>query len=362
MSILLGHDLRIFATTNLDTNGFIKSTNFTASNTKEILISAGSFIFSQESVHDVVDLSLGIESTANNDGYAGAYMKTGSLAMRCILNSSKIDALPFDKIIWDSLTKSTEYPIGWNTTASTKQLVLNRTEKNIKPFGIIAIANNVVYLFDNCRAAEAAIQLDIKEICYVNWSISYTRQRRLDNISAIRSDTLYSFSGAIVGEAERTNISNYYVSASKLMRTTIFDRTANTTYNLASINSNVTITNAHLYIDNVNMGESTRLALFAGAGNFNVSCTVGFYTRSTGDSNTLVQHLVNNELDSTQKHEYKITIDIINMDGTTTLVQIILDGVRITLTEMAGQVLSATANIKMFSSPYNANSGIKFCS
>lgn len=362
MSVLLGHNLKIFVTENVDNNGVVKLTNLTSNNTKELLVTISSFIYSQETMQDVVDLSLNIVEGANNDGYAGGFTKAGSLTMRCLLNSSKTDGLPFDKILWDSLTKTSTYPIGWTTTATTKLLPLNRSVKNLKPFGIIAVVDNIAYVFDNCRVAEASIQLDIQELAYVGWSLAYTRQRRFNNVTLTNNTSIFLFTGTLTGQAERIYIDSYNLAAAKLMRTTVLDRSTNVSYQLASINSAIMITNAHIYLDNVNMGENIRTALFAGAGNFAINSTVSFYTRGAGDSYTLVNHLINNEIDSTQKHEYKVTIDVLNTGGTDLLAQIVLDGVRMTLTEAAGPVLSATANLKVFKSTYNVNSGIKFCS
>lgn len=362
MSVLLGHNIKIFVTENVDSKGYIKLTNFTDTNTKQLLVSVGSFIYTQEHLSEVQDLSLGISSGSQSEAYAGGVTKTGSLTLRCLLNSSKADGIPFDKILWDSITKESVYPTGWTTTASEKTLPLNRTAKNIKPFGIVAIVDGIAYLFDACRIAEASIQLDIKELAHVGWSMAYIKHRRINGVVLGTGVSTFTFTGSLIGSASRTNIEDYNLAASKLMRTTVLDRNTSTTYTLASINSTIVITNSLIFLDNMNVGEDTRLSLFAGAGNYAINSTVGFYTRASGDSYTLLNHITNNEISNSNRHQYKVTIDVLNTGGTDTLAQVVLDGVRMTMSETAGTVMSSTANIKAFKSEYSANSGIKFCS
>ena len=146
------------------------------------------------------------------------------------------------------------------------------------------------------------------------------------------------------------------------MRTTFTDKDTNVVYTLASTSTAITITNAQVFIENVNAGDDVRTALFAGAGNYAINTNLSFYTRKSGDSYELVNHITNNELASSNRHEYSLSIEVLDTTGLKNLVEIILDGVRVTLAETAGTVLISTANIKMFKSIYNANSGIKFCS
>lgn len=363
MSVLLGHNIKIFVTENVDNKGYVKSNGFTSANTKQLLISTGSFTFSQEHTAEIVDLSLGIGSNAENEGYAGGYTSAGTLNLRCLLNSSKSDSLPFDKILWDSITKDTTYPTGWTSGTGFTRLPLNRTIKNIKPFGIFAIVDGITYIFDACRISTVSILLDIKELSHVGWAATYIKQRRISGVVLDTTDlNTFILSGTLSGTCARTDLENYNIAASKLMRTTLTDRDTNTVYTIASTNSAITITNAQIFIENVNMEADVRTALFAGAGNYSISATVSFYTRKAGDSFNLVNHITNNELASSGRHEYTLKIEVLDTTGLGTLAEILLDGVRLTLSETAGTVLVSTAGIKVFNSAYNANSGIKFCS
>lgn len=362
MSLQFNNNLKLFITTNLDLDGNINTTGFNADNTKQLVPTKGSFRMEQSRSYSYVDNSNLIDTTTSLNATAKASLSLGSVGFSTLLNSSPLG--PSDLWLWNYLVSEEDYPNSrWSSSPGAQTFNLARTSNNLASFGLIAVSGTTTYLLSGVRVSSVNLSINTSELISVEWSLNFTGIMVLNDSVSLNQTKIneYSFTGGLIGTAEKLILDIYKYSVGKFIRTTLLSPAGVSLGSLATISGNMSVTNSLSYADSEGMEVSQFTKLFAGAGEEAVTGSLSFYTRSTsGTLRTLIEELAKIQSDPYTYSSYGLKLEFMGFNSSSTLIEITLIPCNITYSTSFDSAITNTINYKLVYSSLNNIYSIKF--
>jgi len=190
MAFNLIRSSRVFFTTNVDTYGYVHSTNggataaFTTTNTREIQVLAG-FSFSQTTATETVTLSeAGDTPNRGQRNYNTALNPVDfsfTTYMRPRDAGGTVDAE--EGALWNAMFGYD--PIAgtapaWTAAAGSATCVTTNSNKHqLQPFGLVICLDDATFVIDNCVMDQAVIDFGLDAIASIAWTGKGSGLRRL---------------------------------------------------------------------------------------------------------------------------------------------------------------------------------------
>jgi hypothetical protein len=289
MALNLIRNSRVFFTTHVDSNGKVKDTGFTDSNTFEIQVQDG-FSFSQNSAQETVTLNeagatpiRGQRSFNTSlepaDWSFSTYMRPRYVEGTVTAGYDADDIVACEEsVLWGAISSSDG--AGWVTSTSTSTFTDKRAsyatfsgsnKHQLQPFGLVIKFDNSAYIIDNCVLDTATIDFGIDAIASIAWAGKGMNVREativLDATTASFHVTV-SPTPVAAGVYKPKNTTAPYI-ANKLSTMTLTSNAATPViYTVALTGGSLSIANNVTYLTPANLGT------------LNVPCTYFTGTRT----------------------------------------------------------------------------------
>lgn len=288
MALNLIRNSRVFFTTNVDSNGLVKTTGFTAADTFEIQVQDG-FSFSQNSAQETVTLNeagatpiRGQRSFNTSlepaDWSFSTYIRprfvegTGTVTLG-VLDADDTVACE-ESVLWGAISSSDG--AGWVTSTSATPFsdarasyvsFANSNKHQLQPFGLVIKFDNSAYIIDNCVLDTATIDFGIDAIASIAWAGKGMAVREA-TVTLDATTASFKIGTATAGVYKPKNTTAPYI-ANKLSTMTLTNSASpNTVYTVALTGGSLSIANNVTYLTPANLGT------------LNVPCTYFTGTRT----------------------------------------------------------------------------------
>ena len=360
MRVQLGNNLKVFLTTNINSQGKVQTSGFTADNTQEIFLVTESLSVQQIKSLQYIDNHSFLDSTKKLETVAKPDLDIGSISFSTMFNSSNSGA--FDKLLWNALTNNSSYPGNiWTITDTFESMKLIRNTNATTQIGILIFTDELVYVFDAVRVESLNLSFDITSLLVNNWSCKFETEKILNaNCQSFNSE-LYELSGELTGFLKKSSIQDYTWATAKLAKISVKPASETISGLLASTSFNISIANNQSYIQNNSMSRQKLSQRYVDAGSMSVTGDLTFYTRGPGSySNELVQEVDKYRDDPYYLKTYDITVEILSTNSTK-LCDIQLNSCNLLqVTSEFSNVLSDKLDFKVVDESQAQNCFIKF--
>ncbi len=314
-SFNLIRDSRVFFTTNVDTYGVVKSSDFSsgtygtgvgAANTWEIQVQDG-FSFSQNTTTETVTLNEAGATPSRGQRNFNTALEAVDFSFSTYIRprdaGTVIDAE--EGVLWNAMFSSTAIPAGaastnaWQPGANSALCTLiNSGKHQLQQFGLIIILSGTTYVIDNCVMDTATIDFGLDAIASIAWTGKGSTLRQLNTtITPTLSGSVVTFTG---GGFTGTNTANYKTInapylANKLSTVALDDGIGigGTAYTVALTGGNITFSNNVTYLTPANLGVVNQPIVYF-TGTRAISGTMNAYLRSgSGSTSALLASLLN---------------------------------------------------------------------
>ena len=400
MSFNLIRNARMFFTTNVDVNtGVVKTTGFTAANTKEIQVLDG-LSFSQATGSETVTINEAGDAPIRGQRsfntslepvelsfstYIRPAFVEGSTSLAAFDNDDLVDAE--EDVLWNAFAagyingvdeniasasnaranatpgtnpvsatgtagfKAAWYQVKGATGAAPYSVVefTNSGKNQMVKFGVIITVDASSYIIDNCVLDQASIDFGLDAIATIAWTARGSTLRSVA-ITADKASPV-AFSGAYFsasGNVAKAKVTTAPFLANKLSQITITSNisgTAGTTYDLALTGGNITFSNNVTYLTPANLATVNKPFTYF-TGTRAVSGSVNCYLR-TGGTNRSAQLLADMLTGSATDVEpdFQIELNIGGNSSAATRVNLLLPACVLTIPAInTEQVVSSTIN------------------
>lgn len=375
MALNLIRNSRVFVTTNIDSDGKLKTTanSFTTSNTWEIQVQDG-FSFSQNTTQETVTLNeAGNTPNRGQRSFNTAlepvewsfttYMRPKyDEGATLTAGADGNDVMTAEEgVLWNFLAapNTTAGELGgadaaWvetvgGVTPATLSFAKSNTNQ-LKAFAIIIVFEAVTYVIHNCAIESASIDFGLDAITSIAWTGRGTTMEQLDttiSISDSSTTRTSTFSGGVTGSARYKDVNAKYL-ANKLSTISVvrneFNGLDSKTYTIALTGGNLTIANNLSYLTPANLGVVNAPVTYF-AGTRAISATVNAYLKTGGSSTA---ELLKDMLASStnDENQYTVTINIGGTNTATTRVELAMPTAMLSIPSITSeQVISTAINI-----------------
>jgi hypothetical protein len=403
MSFNLIRNARMFFTTNVDVNtGVVKTTGFTATNTKEIQVLDG-LSFSQATGSETVTINEAGDAPIRGQRsfntslepvelsfstYIRPFFVEGSTSLTAFDPDDLVNAE--EDVLWNAFAAGYVNGVDENIasaanarayvapgTASTNPVTATGTEgfkaawyqvkgatgnapysvlefansgKNqMVKFGVIITLDASSYIIDNCALDQASIDFGLDAIATIAWTARGSTLRSVDITANTANPILFGGTYFTAGTNNaKQKVTTAPFLANKLSQITVTSNisgTAGTTYDLALTGGNITFSNNITYLTPANLGTVNKPFTYF-TGTRAVSGSVNCYLR-TGGSNRSAQLLADMLTGSATDVEpdFQIELNIGGNSSAATRVNLLLPACVLTIPAInTEQVVSSTIN------------------
>jgi len=389
MSFNLIRNARMFFTSNVDVNtGVVKTTGFTAANTKEIQVLDG-LSFSQATGSETVTINEAgtspirgqrsfntsldpVELTFST--YIRPFFKEGTSSLTAYDSDDVIEAE--EDVLWNAFAAgyidgSTEListtptasagtysgSAAWvqyaGTTGTEPKSVLSFTnsgKNQMQKFGMIIILDATSYIIDNCVLDQATIDFGLDAISTIAWTARGSILRSIDGVASTASPVVFSgtyFTGTAGSNVAKAKVTTAPFLANKLsvIEITSGIGTGGTAYTLALTGGSITLANNVTYLTPANLGTVNKPFTYF-TGTRAITGSINCYLRvGTNRSAQLLADMLTGSA-TTIEPAFKLKLSIGGADtATTTRVVLNLPSCVLTIpTINTEQVVSSTIN------------------
>ena len=400
MSFNLIRNARMFFTTNVDVNtGVVKTTGFTAANTKEIQVLDG-LSFSQATGSETVTINEAGDAPIRGQRsfntslepvelsfstYIRPAFVEGSTSLTAFDSDDLVDAE--EDVLWNAFAagyingvdeniasasnaranatpgtnpvsatgtagfKAAWYQVKGDTGAAPYSVVefTNSGKNQMVKFGVIITVDASSYIIDNCVLDQASIDFGLDAIATIAWTARGSTLRSVaitaDKASPVAFSGSYFSAGSNVAKAKVTTAPFLANKLSQITITSNISGTAGTTYDLALTGGNITFSNNVTYLTPANLATVNKPFTYF-TGTRAVSGSVNCYLR-TGGTNRSAQLLADMLTGSATDVEpdFQIELNIGGNSSAATRVNLLLPACVLTIPAInTEQVVSSTIN------------------
>jgi len=389
MSFNLIRNARMFFTTNVDVNtGVVKTTGFTAANTKEIQVLDG-LSFSQATGSETVTINEAgtspirgqrsfntsldpVELTFST--YIRPFFKEGATSLTAYDTDDVIEAE--EDVLWNAfaagyidgsseLISSTPTASAGNysgsaawvqyggATGTEPKSVLSFTnsgKNQMQKFGVIITLDATSYIIDNCVLDQATIDFGIDAIATIAWTARGSVLRSVDAVASTASPVVFSgtyFTGSAGTNVAKAKVTTAPFLANKLSVISITGGIGGggTAYTLALTGGSITFANNVTYLTPANLATVNKPVTYF-TGTRAISGSINCYLRvGANRSAQLLADMLTGSA-TTIEPAFKLKLSIGGADtATTTRVVLDLPSCVLTIpTINTEQVVSSTIN------------------
>jgi len=289
MALNLIRNSRVFFTTNVDSNGRVKDTDFLASNTFEIQVQDG-FSFSQNSAQETVTLNEAGATPVRGqrsfntslepaDWSFSTYMRPRYLEGATTTTGYDADDTVAceESVLWGAISSSDG--AGWVTSTSTSTFTDKRAsyatfsgsnKHQLQRFGLVIKFDNSAYIIDNCVLDTATIDFGIDAIASIAWA---GKGMNVREATIVLDATPASFHVTVnpavaAGVYQPKNTTAPYIANKLSTMTLTSNATTPVVYTIALTGGSLSIANNVTYLTPANLGT------------LNVPCTYFTGTRT----------------------------------------------------------------------------------
>lgn len=365
MALNLIRNSRVFFTTNVNSEGAVLATGFTALNTREIQVLDG-FSFSQNTSTETVTLNEAGEAPVRGQRSFNTALEpvdwSISTYIRPKLDEGTVitvgpDADDFidceESVLWNALSSNIAIGTvgaGWVRTVGISPLsTVNFTNSNkhqLQSFGLVIVFEAVTYVIDNCALESATIDFGLDAIASVAWAGKGTKMRQLATV--LINNTTGALTGGLTGTTKLKDTTAKYI-ANKLstmtIARTIFGGQGAKTYTVALTGGNLTIANNLTYLTPANLGVvNTPVTYFTGTRAITASVNAYLKTGTNETSTLLNDLLVASDIDD--ENQFNVSINLGGNASAATRLTIDMPFTMLSIPSVTSeQVISTTINL-----------------
>lgn len=320
MALNLVRNSRVFFTTNVNTDGVVQTTGFTASNTFEIQVLDG-FSFSQNTGTETVTLNEAGATPSRGQRSFSTTLDPVDFSFSTYIRPKFAELGANDEVqaeesyLWNALTGTGAIGAagaGWVATASaTPVSTVSWTNSNahqLQKFGMLMWIDSTLFVIDNCALESASIDFGLDAIAMIAWTGRGTKI----NVSENTTLTGSTFAGGYAGTAKAKDTTAKYL-ANKLSVLTMvkgIDGSGTTSHTIPITGGNITFANNLTYLTPANIGVVNQPITYF-TGTRAISGSVSAYLR-TGETNSssdiLTDILANSDTSTAQAYEFTLII------------------------------------------------------
>lgn len=312
MSFNLIRNARVFFTTNVDSQGAVKATGSTDSNTFEIQVQDG-FTFSQNTTSETVTLTEAGATPVRGQRMFNTALEpvdfSFSTYMRPRDAGVNIDAE--EGVLWNAMFSNTASG-AWTPGTTKATLVTTASDKHqLLKFGLIVILDGITFLIDDCVLDTATVDFGLDAIASIAWTGKGAKLRQVANPTfTTATGNTWTAGGTLAGTFLAKVTTAPYI-ANKLSTVTL-DNTigsGGTQYTVALTGGSLTISNNITYLTPNNLGTVNQPAVYF-TGTRSITGTLNAYLR-TGSALTgglLSDMLTNSTTSTSPAYDLKISV------------------------------------------------------
>lgn len=364
MSFNLIRNSRVFFTTNLETDGSVKTSGFLPANTREIQVLDG-FSFSQNTTQDTVTLNEAGAAPARGQRSFNTALEPVDFSMSTYMRPADVDTKISceESVLWNAMFGTGAIDgagAAWSEAATVATLVATNSQAHqLQRFGLIIVVDGVTYTIDNCVLDTATIDFGLDAIAMVAWAGKGSKLNQISGVTATAAVAgVVTLANGLAGTAKGKNTEAPFI-ANKLSTVTIDDGvngSGNNTYTLALTGGSLTIANNVTYLMPANLGVVNRPATyFTGTRAISGSLNCYLRTGATFSAGLLANMLIGSTTDVSPAFEINIAI---GGSANATKVEFEMPAAVLTIPSVtAEQVVSTTIN---FTAQGSAGTGNAF--
>ena len=364
MSFNLIRNSRVFFTTNLETDGSVKTSGFLPANTREIQVLDG-FSFSQNTTQDTVTLNEAGAVPARGQRSFNTALEPVDFSMSTYMRPADggTNITCEESVLWNAMFATDA--IGgtapaWSEATDKATLVATNSQTHqLQRFGLIIVVDGVTYTIDNCVLDTATIDFGLDAIAMIAWAGKGSKLNQISGVTATAAVAgVVTLANGLAGTAKGKNTEAPFI-ANKLSTVTIDDGvngSGNNTYTLALTGGSLTIANNVTYLMPANLGVVNRPATyFTGTRAISGSLNCYLRTGATFSAGLLANMLIGSTTDVSPAFEINIAI---GGSANATKVEFEMPAAVLTIPSVtAEQVVSTTIN---FTAQGSAGTGNAF--
>lgn len=366
MALNLIRNSRVFFTTNVNSEGVVAASGFTADNTREIQVLDG-FSFSQNTTTESVTISEAGDAPVRGqrsfntaldpvDWSISTYIRPrlfeGATTTAGPDSDDFVDCE--ESVLWNALSSSKAIGVsgaGWTVTPGVSPVstvaFAGSNVHQLQSFGLIIVFEAVTYVVDNCALESATIDFGLDAIATIAWAGRGTKMRQLASPVVIDNST-GALTGGLTGTTKLKDTTAIYLanklSTMSITRTNGFAGQTSKVYTVALTGGNLTIANNLTYLTPANLG-TVNIPVTYFTGTRAITASVNAYLK-TGSTETAA--LLDDLLASSQNSENQFAVTVNIGGNSSSATRVVLDMPYTMLaipTVSSEQVISTTINM-----------------
>jgi hypothetical protein len=366
MALNLIRNSRVFFTTNVNSEGVVAASGFTADNTREIQVLDG-FSFSQNTTTESVTISEAGDAPVRGqrsfntaldpvDWSISTYIRPRLFEGATVTAGPDADDFVDceESVLWNALSSSKAIGVsgaGWTVTPGVSPVstvaFAGSNVHQLQSFGLIIVFEAVTYVVDNCALESATIDFGLDAIATIAWAGRGTKMRQLASPVVINNST-GALTGGLTGTTKLKDTTAKYLanklSTMSITRTNGFAGQTSKVYTVALTGGNLTIANNLTYLTPANLG-TVNIPVTYFTGTRAITASVNAYLK-TGSTETAA--LLDDLLASSQNSENQFAVTVNIGGNSSSATRVVLDMPYTMLaipTVSSEQVISTTINM-----------------
>lgn len=318
MAFNLLRDTRAFFTTNVNADGVVAATGFTASNTFEFQVLQG-LSFSQATQTEVITLSEGGDTPSRGQRSFNTSMDPVEFSFTTYIRPKFIDGTPDqvvaeERYLWNAFAGTGAIGASgaaW-TTGPTDSVVAfdNSNAHQLQKFGLVMIMGGATYIIDNCVLDTATIDFGLDAIASIAWTGRGSKLRQLEGVTASTASPVV-FGNGLTGQAQAKSTDAKYL-ANKLSTLSLVQgiNGGGTSYNIPITGGQIVFSNNITYLTPENLGVVNQpITYFTGTRAISGNITAYLRTGGSNDMSDLLSALLaGSTTDTAPGYEFTLSI------------------------------------------------------